>query len=143
MFSVGDNKIEARATNGYLDTGDIMEILEISRPTVYGLFNSGKLKSDSDSYPGSRQRKKVEIAEFKRFLINNPKYYALVYGEPIEFEDKPEVEESKPEVKNNPDILTELFSKVEDVELLISEHEKEIEKLKAQKEALESVIDMF
>ena len=139
MFSSGDNKIETRATNGYLETADIEEILNISRCTVYSLFRTGKLHSDSASYVGSRPRKKLDLEEFKRFLKSNPKYYARVYGEVIQKEE-PEKKSVEPKTNTESDILTELFDKMESNEVLIKKHEDELVKLNAQKEALEQVI---
>lgn len=150
MFGKGEGRIKAKATNGYLETVDIMELLGVSNQTVYKLIKDGKLKTDSGCYPGSRQRYKVEVDAFKAFLLSSPKYYARVCEEELEVQNEDEVvEESKPEeVKiDTPTAIactvSELIGKYEDICTEIQIHEEEINKLKEKKEALEKVIDMF
>ena len=150
MFGRGEGKIEARATNGYLETVDIMDLLNVSNQTVYKLIKDGKLKTDSGCYPGSRQRYKVPVDAFKAFLLSSPKYYAKVCGEELDIQEEVKVEEEpKSDVKKIDAAtsiactVTELISKYEDICAEIKIHEEEINKLRVQKEALEQVMEMF
>ena len=144
MCNIGHGKIEAMATNGYLVTTDIMELLGVTNQTVYNYIKSGSLKTDSGYYPGSRQRVRIEVKEFEEFLKNNPQQYEKVYGVPLEIEEPEPIVVEEPEVKDTDnDVLAVLISKLDGIDEMIDVHLMEIEALKEKKEALEKVIDMF
>ena len=54
MCNIGHEKIKTMATDGYLATTDIMELLGVSNQTVYNFIKSGELKTDSGYWYGSR-----------------------------------------------------------------------------------------
>lgn len=144
MCNIGHEKIVAVATDGYLVTTDIMDLLNVSNQTVYNFIKSGELKTDSGYWYGSRQRIMVEVEEFERFLKTKPKYYEKIYGEPLEIEEPEVIEVEEPEVTDTENsVLDTLFSKLEGIDEMIDAHLMEAERLKEQKAALEKVIDMF
>lgn len=146
---IGENKIDARATDGYLDTADISELLNVPYQTVYSFIKRGKLVADSGSCIRG-QRKKFAVEEFKRFLVGNPKYYARIFGEVPQKEEIEMVEETPMVVVEDSPILEDLCNKMESIEAIMKRNletierlTKENEELNDKKMALEKVIDMF
>ena len=144
MFSVGDGRIDAKVTDGCLVPNDIAELLGVSFRSVYNWIKAGKIKTDSDYYSGSHQRIRIDPEDFKEFLRENPRYYAVVYGNEPEVEIEPEPVEEPVNIRDeDTDVLTVLFAKLEEIEAQIEEHKMEIDKLETKKLALTEVIDML
>ena len=150
LTNSGVEKIRAREENGCLTPTDISELLNTDRSYVYQLIKKHKIRMDSASYL-SHARKRIEIGEFERFLIHNPKYYKVVCG--TEYDpSKMEVEEKKvvPVDPENEHVVDGLLSKIESIEEMIEKLTKQkteidgtINELETKKLYLMEVLEMF